>query len=148
MTALSANTARKRKSLQLAEHDSRAAKTSATVYQGSLVSVVESTGRAKAAAAAAGETFLGVSEHQATGNTSGTTSVRFLYGHAELLAAATALTKSFIGCNVAVSDDNTVTTVAGAGTAGVQVRVGELLDVPSANKAWVWIRHFSQKDAP
>lgn len=138
--ALSADTARKRKHLPLARHESHAAGTSATIYVGSLVALNTSTGRAVAASAAASRRFLGVSEQQVTGNTGGTVNVKYLYGHAEYMDAATALTKAYIGRCCVVSDDDKVTTASAAGTAGVQVRVGEVLSIPTANKAWVWIR--------
>ncbi len=60
MAALSANTERRRKSLHNAEIDRYAVQTSEIVYEGSLVSILETGPRLKAAAAAASETFVGV----------------------------------------------------------------------------------------
>lgn len=121
--------------------------TGAVIYQGSLVCIKESSGRAQAATAAAGVTFLGVASETKTGNTAGTVKVNFAYGHEERFPKATALTKAYVGCTVAVSNDDLVTTMSAAGTAGVQVRVGELLEIDSTF-AWVWVRHNAGKVAP
>jgi len=147
MAALTDNTVRLRKNMHLAVRETLPVKTSAVVYEGSLVSFVEATGRAKAAAAAAGETFAGVSLEKKTGNAGGTVSVAFIYGHWEQLAAASALTKAFYGCDVYAADDDSVSTTA-VGTAGVRVHVGELVSTIASSKGWIHIRKRGSKTIP
>ena len=148
MAALSAETQRKTRSLHLAERGNAAVKTGEIVYKGSLISVVESTGRVTCTAKTTGTAFVGVALETATGNTAGTTKVDYLYGHVELITAKAALTTTYRMCNVALEDDNTVTTLSDAGTAAVRQIAGMAVDFDSAGDAWVWIGHFSQKDAP
>lgn len=148
MTVLSASGPRKHRSENLSEFGALAVKTGAIIYQGSLVNIVESTGRIKAGAAVAGETFVGVAEETKTGNTAGTVVCKFRFWHQEKIAKAAALTKAYTGCTVALADDNTVTTMSGAGTAGVQVRVGELMDLDADGSAWIAIRRYSGKVVP
>lgn len=147
MTALAANAARLAKYETMARKARFPVQTSATIYEGSLVSIIESSGRATPADNVAGEVFVGVSLEEKTGNTAGTVYVEVMYGHEVAIAAATALTKAYVGCNVAAMDDNLVSTLSAAGTAGVQVRVGELMELDGTT-AWVWIRHYSAKAAP
>ena len=64
---------------------------------------------------------------------------------AVLIDAAAALTKAYIGSNAAVADDNQVTTMSNAGTAGVRVRVGEVVSLEGGD-AWVRLRQYSESD--
>lgn len=149
--ALSAATARKRRSLHLAEKGSGAVKTSTTVYQGSLVSVVEATGRIAPAASGAsgvGAAVVGVALETKTGDAAGTVTVEYMFGHQELFTARTALTTTYRMCNVAASDDDQVTTLSAAGTAAQRQIAGTAVDFDSSGNAWVWIAHFSSKSAP
>lgn len=155
MAALSANASRQTMDDHKKSKMVIAVGTSAVVFEGSLVAINESTGRAVAATAAAARTFLGVCEGKtggqggpATGNTSGTVSIVVAYGHREKLAKAAALTQAYTGCNVGLSDDNTVTTMSGSGTAATKMYVGELVQLDADGDAWVQIRCYSQKDVP
>jgi len=147
MTALADNTSRLQKNMHLAVRESLPVKTSAVVYQGSLVTFVESTGRAKAGAAAAGETFAGVALEKKTGNSGGTVSVAFIYGHWEQLTVTAGLTKAFYGCDVYLKDDDGVDNT-GIGTAGVRVHVGELVSTITSLKGWIHIRKRGSKTIP
>lgn len=125
-----------------------AVKTSEVVYQGSLISVVESSGRVTATAKTTGTAFVGVAASTVTGDTAGTKKVDYYFGHVELITAKAALTTTYRMCNVALEDDDTVTTLSDAGTAGVRQIVGTAIDFDSDGNAWVWLGHFSSKDAP
>lgn len=154
--ALSANTARRRRNVTQMRRGSITVKTSAVVYNGSLLVQVESTGRGKAAATsgATGETFVGIAEldpwvASVTGNTAGTVTVNYVFNHQEEITARTALTKAYVGCTVFLSDDDRVTTGTAAGTATLQNAVGEFVSQSSTSgKAWVWVRKFGSKSAP
>ena len=141
--ALSAETPRKQRSLHLAERGNGAVKTGEVIYKGALISVVESTGRLTATAGGTGTAFVGVAQETATGNTAGTVKADYMFGHQELITAKTALTTTYRMCNVALSDDDSVTTLSAAGTAGVRQIAGTAVDFDSDGNAWVWIGHFS-----
>lgn len=116
--------------------------TGATIYTGSLVCVDTSTGRAVAATDAASRKFLGVAAETKTGDTGGTVRCRVEWNVEAKVTAATALTQAYIGSNVAVSDDDAVTTVSDSSNS---VRVGELVSITGTN-AWVALRNFSESD--
>lgn len=145
--ALSAATARKRRSLHLLEKGYAAVATGSTVYQGSLVSLVESSGRLKATSATAGEAFVGVCAETATGNTAGTVYANYEYGHVELITAKTALTTTYLMCNACGADDDNVTTLS-AISAAKRAVIGQIVEFDSSGNAWVWIGHYSTKSAP
>jgi len=147
MAALSANSRRKTRDEHLMTKGNFAAGTGGAIYEGSLVVINESTGRAIAATAATARTFLGVSLENVTGNTGGTVKVNFAFGHQELMSAITGVTAAFTGTNALVATDNTVDNTS-VGTALVRVVVGEIMEIPSANLAWVRIRHASSKAIP
>ena len=119
--------------------------TGATIYAGALVAINTSTGRAVAASAAASRKFAGLAEETKTGDTSGTVRCRVRYDCEALINAATALTKAYIGSNAAVSTDNDATTMSGAGTAGVRVRIGEIVEIESGD-VWVRLRNDASED--
>jgi hypothetical protein len=110
--------------------------TSNTVYVGTLVNFVTSTGRVCSGTAAASRTFAGecieilnetgASLSAGTGNTGGTVKARYRWGHELLLAIGTA-TRTFTnyGKTVTVKDNATVGGT-GVGTAAVRVTVGVL----------------------
>lgn len=144
MAALTQPTARKRRDLHLATKGYGTVKTAVTIQQGALVSLDEATGNVTNAAAATGlSDVLGV----ATATKTATETVEYLFGHQEFFTDAAALTKGYTTCNVGVSDNDTVTTLSDAGTAAVQVRVGELTEWTSSG-SWVAIRRHSTKSAP
>lgn len=150
--ALSADTSRNRRALHKAVRGSAAIKTSTTIYNGSLVSIVESTGRLTTSTTATGAAFVGVADFRGTedaltGNTAGTVSAEYIFGHEELFTAATALTTTYRMCNVVAQDDDTVTTGSSVSSAKRQW-VGMAVDFNSDGDAWVWVGHFGKKDAP
>lgn len=147
MAALAADGRRSERAVQNKVIEFYTLGTGATVYLGSLVAINESTGRAVAATAATARTFLGMAEAKATGNTAGTVGVKVSHGHQVLINAKTALTTAYTGCNAAVSTDNDVTTASAAGTAGVQVLVGQIIQFEGGD-AWVALRSYSEKNAP
>lgn len=144
MAALTANRTRLIRAVHLLTKGSGTAATSTTIYEGSLLCVVETTGRLVPATAAAARTFMGVAAKEGDNNDT----IEFDYNHEERLPSATALTKGFTGCEVGILDDGNVTTYTGQGTAAARVAVGELIEWPSANLAWVAIRRHGLKTVP
>ena len=125
--------------------------TGEVIHYGALVVFDTATKRADKATAATSRKFIGMAEEAATGNTAGTVTVKVSWNYeAELPVVATQITEvsARVGINAFVSDDDTVTTGTNAGTAGVRVRVGEIVEVDTTNStAWVALRQFSQDDA-
>jgi hypothetical protein len=150
MAALSAAAARLTRNVGgKAFHDYVVA-TNAVIYAGSLVNVVVGTGRVAAATSAAGRKFVGLSTENATGNTAGTVTCRVEWGMEALIDCQTALSgaSTYIGSNVAIDDDNMVTTMSNVGTAAVRVRCGELISFNAAEtSAWVRLRCYSESDS-
>lgn len=146
MAALTAEARRSVRNYEARRTGKYAVGTGATVYQGGLVALNLSTGRAVAATAAASRRCLGMAEETKTGNTAGSVSVEVSWGYETLINAATALTTAYTGANCAVSTDNDVTTASAAGTAGVQVLVGEVVQFEGGG-AWVALRNFSYEAA-
>lgn len=152
--ALSRDTNRKARGVGI--EDTIAISTGATVYVGSLVCRVNTTGRASAATAATGRRILGVVERldstvngsgagTGVGNTSGTQIALIRYGDERYVAVKTAIrTNTSLGLNVFVADDNTVGGTA-VGTAATHVSVGELTAWAETDKSagWVAIRRFA-----
>lgn len=152
MTALAAGDGKIRNRRGIAKQGTPLAiVTTAVVYQGSLLTQVEASGRLRAAQGSAiGTTFVGVCTIAATktGTTAGLVLASFDYDHEELFATRTAVTKNYIGCNLAIDDDDTLTTMSAAGSAGLRIIVGEMVEWVTANTAWVAVRRFAYKDAP
>lgn len=144
MAALSSATGRLTRNVANKKFHEYVVGTSATIYAGSLVAVDTSTGRAVAATAAASRKFLGLSEETKTGDTGGTVRCRVVWNCEAKVTGATALTQAYIGSNVAISDDNTVTTMSAISSAK-QVRAGELVSITGTD-AWVSLRNFSESD--
>lgn len=145
MAALTANSRRKTKaSAGGVLSESLSVKTNQVIYEGSLVAIVLSTGRLTVADnVATVNNAVGVALEKVTGTTGGTVKCRFQWGHMELFDSATALTAKYLGSDVCCVDDNLVSTASAAGTAALQCKVGQLMELPSANKAWVWVGHFA-----
>jgi len=146
MAALTAEARRSRRNYEAKSIASYVVGTGAVIYQGGLVALNLTTGRAVAATAAASRRFLGLAEETATGDTSGTVSVEVSWGYETLVNALAALTTAYTGANCAISTDNDVTTASGAGTAGVQVLVGEVVQFEGGD-AWVALRQYSYEAA-
>ena len=120
--------------------------TGETVYVGSLLTVLTTTGRAHAlAAAAANHRFLGVCEKGGTGDASGTVFCEYSYGHEVLVDANTTITTADIGRDALLSDDNFVDSTA-VGTSGVRIPVGEVTNIESGD-AWIWLRKYCGSSA-
>lgn len=150
MTALAANKVRLSRNVHLASRGCETVTTAAVAYQGSLLNQVESTEKVEPASNTAGETFVGVHhpKHGKKVTGDGTKKAEYRFGHEELLTCSSLVSASLIGCDLAVGDDNTVTTVAGAGTTAVQIKVGMMTELVTSTSCYVWIRHFSGKTAP
>lgn len=146
--ALTESTVRITRGDNLQQRGNAAVKTGVTVYQGSLISVVESSSRVTTTAGGTGTAFVGRAAETVTGNTAGSKKVDYYFGHIELITAKAALTTTYRMCNVALEDDDTVTTLSDAGTAGVRQIAGTAVDFDSDGNAYVWLAHFSSKDAP
>ncbi len=144
MTALSADTVRLRRAERHAIEGTGTVATGATVYAGSLLAHVESTGRIKVAppTAATGLTFVGVAK---TAGTAGV-QIEYEFNHIEKIAKAAALTTAHMSCNVTAADDNTVTT-ASAVTAALRLFVGKLVEIEGSN-GWIHIRVDAEKSDP
>jgi len=130
--------------------------TNNTVYVGTLLNFVTSTGRVASATAAASRSFAGVCMEilndsgspltAGTGNTGGTVKARFRWNHEVLMNVRTA-TRTFtnLGKTVTVLDNVTVGGT-GVGTAGVRVTVGTLasfLSLSDKTKAYVLLSRTS-----
>ena len=125
--------------------------TAASIVVGQLVSTKVSTGRAIDSAATAATRFSGIVESLSTntatctGNTAGDYSCTVAYGHEARIAVSTLCTKGFVGATVVVKDNNSVTSAASAGTAGVQIHVGELVQMADSGFGWVRLRQYAIK---
>jgi len=142
MAALGATTAfaRIRRNGNVAQRGSYTTGTAAIVYQGALVAISTTTGRAVAASATTARKILGVALETAQ---SGAV-VEVEWGAEYLFDPATGLTKAYTGSNCAVSTDNDVTTASAAGTAAVRVLVGEMVQWVSTSECWVAVRKFTE----
>lgn len=147
--ALSAETVRKRRSLDQARKGYAAVKTSTTIYKGALVSRQESDGLIVPASAATGEAFAGVSvSDTCTGASDGSVYCEFMWGHEELITAKTALTTTYLNCEVVAFDDDQVTVVTAVSTAK-RAFVGYATEFDSSGNCWVKVDPTSgQKTAP
>lgn len=146
MAALTAAEARTLRNVEGLKRGRLAVKTGSVIYQGSLVSMIKSTGRAIASTAATGRAFVGIAKATVTGNTGGSVYVDLYWGCEAKIDKAAALTKAYTFADAFVSDDQTVTTGTGAGSAAIQTasRVGTMTEIDGSS-AWVWIRGFSNK---
>lgn len=144
--ALSADKIRKTRGTPLGE-ERIAIKTGATLYVGSLAGRVEATGRAKAAAAATTERFVGLVTRlegssgvgTGVGDTSGTEYAIVQYGHEALVTIKTAIrTNTSLGFNVFVADDDQAGGTA-VGTAATRNAIGELTAFEASDKSTGWV---------
>lgn len=131
MAALTAMTARQTRNDALASYASYTVDTLQNCYEGSLV-MVNSSGAARAASDTAGYAFVGI----ATNNAAAGQTVNVKFGHEELLTSGSTLA-AVVGAACVATDDDTVTTAA-LGTN--DIKVGEVVQVVSATRAWVKIR--------
>lgn len=158
MTALTQDTLRRTRGGDFYQ-DTMTIGTGSTVYEGSQVNRINSTGRVVAATAATGRRYFGLvvrldddtngpGAGTGVGNTSGTQKALVRYGDEHLMTIATAIrTNTSLGLNVFVSDDATVAGTA-VGSAGTRVAVGELVDWEASDKStgWVASRRFAKTD--
>lgn len=146
MTAITAAAARKTRNRQAVMYADLAVGTGATIVQGSLVNYNLSTGRIVHATAATSRKFAGLAAETKTGNTGGTVKCRVEWNMEADIAPSTQLTKAYLGSNVAIKDNNTVTTMSNAGTAAVRVRVGYMVELASSSSCWISLRRFNVND--
>ncbi len=160
MTAVTADQIARTRDDNLKMVDTLAIVTAGTIYVGTIVNVNKASNRLEDADNEADRVFAGVVEEiyndsgvaisAATGNTGGTVKARYAYGHTMLLNVATAArTYDNINKNVFVLDNVTVTDTTGAGTAGVRVKIGYLVEFEASNlsTAWVALRRFGDDSA-
>ncbi len=145
--ALTANRANKVRALEQARYGYGTVATGSVIFQGALLSKVETSGLITLASSATGETFIGVALDAGTGVAAGTVKIAYRYNHEEKFTPKTALTKSYIGCAVVAFDDEKPTT-ASAISAAKRAFVGVATDFESDGSVWVWIRQDSQKLTP
>lgn len=128
--------------------------TAGVVYVGALANRTTTTGRASSATAAASRTFLGLVTGLPDGTgtgvaTAGQVRARVEWGRRVLLNISTAIrTNTALNKNVFVLDNVTVCAGTTAGTAGVRVKVGTLVQFEASDKStgWVWLRQFAPTD--
>ena len=121
-------------------------KTAVTIPQGAIVQIISSTGRVTNASKVAGRQMCGIALETRTGTAGGTVVIKVRTAGTVKLVGAAALTKGYLGCNVAVVDNNTVSTRSSAGTAANSLVciVGRLKQLNSTN-AWVEINNLAQR---
>lgn len=108
---------------------------SQTFYEGALV-MRNSSGDPVVGADTASCTFLGVCAVALTTGSSNTRRIEFEYGHEEWFRSS--LTKTSIGTNAVISDDEIVTNAA---TATNDVVVGEIVEAETfEGNTGVWVR--------
>lgn len=131
--------------------------TSATLYVGSMCSIDNATGRARAASITTAERCLGECigvESDASGfgasgvgDTSGTVYAHVKYGHESLVTVATAVrTNAAIGVDLFFRDDDSVGgTATGTSTGLNQITAGHLTAFEASDKstAWLAVRRFT-----
>ena len=122
-------------------------KTTVTIPQGAIVQIVSSTGRVTNASNVAGRQMCGIALETKTGGAATVTvAIRVRTSGTVKLVGAASLTKAYLGCNVAVVDNNTVSSRSVAGTAlnSKICIVGRLKQLSSTN-AWVEINNLAQR---
>lgn len=144
MTALAAGALRAVRNLDGKKQEHYTVGTAATLYQGALVCVDVSTGRAVAASTIASRRFLGMAEETKTGVSGGSVKCLVSWGYEALYNAVATLSNTHIGSNCVVSTDNDVTNLASISTAK-QIRVGEVISFQSGD-AWVALRNYTETD--
>ena len=120
-----------------------AVKTSVAIVQGALVQLT-SIQRATNASAVVNRKFAGVALETKTGVVGGTVKIKVRVGGTVALVASTQLTKAYVGCNVAIKDNATVTTASNAGTTLVQCFVGRLKRL-DGTVPWVELNNIAQR---
>lgn len=162
MAAITADTARRERKLELKIVETAPITTGQTVYVGGLINRVIASNRVRGAASSVGAThrFAGVvtriiNESGAfisagTGNTAGTVKAEYAYGHqVELPVKTSNATLTNVGLDVFALNNGTVSdATAGGATAGARCRVGELVELnTTTDLGWVWLRHFTGSNA-
>ena len=116
-------------------------KASTTVYGGSLVARLTSTGLIQPGADTASTTFAGVLREQKTGNASGTTDAEvYQSGDWEFAFGAGNATEALCGTAVCITDDQTVDI---AGTTTNDIACGKVVEYVSATKVRVRIDGYA-----
>lgn len=160
MAAVTADRMSRERDVHLKCQDTKAIATAATIYVGAMVDKILATNRLTNADNVADHRFAGICEKiindsgsvisAGTGNTGGTVKAVYSYGHTVLLNVRTAArTYDNINKNVFCDTNNEVTDTTGAGTAGLRVSVGYIVEFEASNlsTAWVALRRFSSADA-
>lgn len=136
MTALAVGTPRRRRNdgdIKFATYLMTASK---TIYEGSLVCIIATTGLAEAAADTSGFRCVGVSTETKVSAATGSFYITVAYGHEELFATGSTLVGA-VDVAVCVSDDNVVEVI---GTTVNDVKVGPVKQAMSSTLAWIEIR--------
>lgn len=146
MTAITtASNARDFEDAQNAAIGSYAVKTSVTIPQGAIVQIVSATGRVTNASQVTGRKMCGIALETKTAGTATAATVQIKVRVAGTVKLTTSVvTKAYIGCNLAVKDNNTVTTNSGGGTAAIVCLVGRCKKV-GTSVAWVEINRLGQR---
>lgn len=146
MTAITtASNARDLQDEQNVAEGAYAVKTSVTIPQGALVQIVSSTGRVTNASQVTGRKMCGVAVETKTAGTASAATVFIKVRTAGTVKLTTSVvTKAYLGCSLAVKDNNTVTTGSGGGTAAILCYVGRCKAV-GTSVAWVEINKLGQR---
>ena len=144
MTALTADAARRTRNRGNKDTFSAPVATSSTIYVGSHC-VFAANGRVRALQAATVNVYYaGMSETQVTGNAGGTVYATLSSGYEVLCNTGSDLAGE-VRQNAALQDDDTVTFLSDAGSAGLQIVVGAITERVSATTAWVALHKFTSE---
>lgn len=137
--ALSADKKRHVKAPHLALERSILLADSQTVYEGALIVVDTTSGKAEVATEASGKVFAGVAKEAAVSGSSNTTvKVKVEIGQAEWFDRAAGITVADLDAQACLLDDAEVTDAAGTSTADVKVgRIIELETKDGVDGVWV-----------
>lgn len=136
MTALGADKIRLTRGVPLSEVYT--VKASVTLYRGAAICVLLSDGKAQSGTSAAGVKFVGLCQQSVTQTASSAYQVTVEYGHEALFDTTANVTVALIGSDLCITDDTTLDTYAGV--ASNQIKVGEMISLAAATKAWVAVR--------
>jgi hypothetical protein len=140
MTALAADTARKRRNTHLMRTGEITAADSQTLFQSAMLCHSAAAATVAEAADTASFRIAGICEESLTTGSSNTLKARFVWGHEELMTHDGGVTAAMVGKNVTILDDNTVSI---AGTTTNDVLAGMVTEYVSATQVWVAIGVFS-----
>lgn len=136
MAVITTATARKKRNNLASKYAKYTLTASKTLIEGELVMVTLATGLALNGADTASCGFVGVCTNSVASAASGTYIVEVEYDHEELFATAVDCT-ALVGAPAVISDNNTVTSVAGGTN---DVKVGTFTEIVSTSLAWVAVR--------